>query len=685
MILPLLFSATISLAGGLECSQLFPDSLGKKLSPSVPIKPGFLAEEAISYGLEIEYDVKTNPKILADYIPAKMDLSKWIQMSLPERAKYVQQSLGKSKLEKSVKHLLGTFVLFRMPDAPTWLPEQVTVETHGTVEISGVITNTYQGLDDISFKLESRLGKGFYQSHVVFVPNKASGLAGFALFDADRSEVQVLSQGYEKHLERPDFAPGANLLHYALGPLSEKSLASILKAGQSALNGDSVGSGGSQRLIYGAALRDDVYPEGKVGYELRQYSSNRAALMKGTWELTEILAENRTADFQQYESVKMIEWDLAGQMVSDPKRITLARVQQYLHSIENYLKQQSSFVVTGGARFDERFLFPLRDWEQNPVVAKSLNSIEAKAQIHAATQEYIAEFQEIILGNVAPADGIRTLQIAMGKWAFNSGLAPLFDLYAKSDLNVDAIPWNAQKPIVRGPFVGVPLKADTESLRLWTTLQKAKLGIADSADTISFYNLIHDNSKFATIIKPSDIVDAALITQRWDSRGKKLAHVMIKIDFKKTSVNMYEQTPTGLGRHLTTDSIILTVSFQNSQAENGQEIRSGFRDNSRAISFRAFNGADSDFTRTATTEAMALTPEQVSDLLKDYIEMAEARGGNEAFNLDRNNCATNCYQLVSEAVHNRSIPRQIVETLLRVVDFDAKWTSKLFHLNGWIR
>src|SRR5262249_27860936 len=160
--------------------------------------------------------------------------------------------------------------------------------------------------------------------------------------------------GYRRFLDDPKKTPGANLLHYALGPASEQTREFILGAGKAIEEGRSIGSGGAQRLIYGPALRDDVYPKGKVGYELRQYSSSRRAMLAGTWELTQILVDNRIGDFAGYEDVPMINPELAYFLTDSG--LEPAQVRGYVLDIESHLKSKSSFLFTGGASFGERFL-----------------------------------------------------------------------------------------------------------------------------------------------------------------------------------------------------------------------------------------------------------------------------------------------------------------------------------------
>jgi hypothetical protein len=453
--------------------------------------------------------------------------------------------------------------------------------------------------------------------------------------------------------------------------------------------GKKAGSGGSQRLIYGPALRDDVYPDGLVGYELRQYSSSRRGLIEGTAELTEIIEAGRQADFRPYESVGMIQSSLAKRIAGGAPALSEKRARSYLQGLDREMRRQADFSVVGGASFGERFLFPLRDWEDNPVLRVSPDPAAARARVQAATEEYLGTLRSLVASGASPKEAIPALKIALGKWGKDAELTPLFDQFAAPKEKVFP-PWREAARAERGAFVGKEMQERAASVRLLSFGESQALGIPASNKNVSFYNLKHDGAeeKWAASFDPADVKGASLVTQEIDLQGKPAYHSMIRIDFAPDSpaARLYAQVRDGLGREARAESLYLSVGMQKEAGSKAGEKLSVL-DRRHAVSYQVYTPdylARHEGGMKLETLPLKLDSAEAANLMKIYLERAHTRGGQDHFDLAYNGCAANCYLVVKEAMGNEKRAPKLVEWLLRAFRFHPKWSPALFRANRWV-
>ncbi|HWU44403.1 MAG TPA: hypothetical protein VN132_13220, partial [Bdellovibrio sp.] len=185
--------------------------------------------DRFSYGYEVEFVPSQNPKILLYYKVAKYSDAIWLKMTLRQRLAAFNEYIG--RYPKTVRTLmagLGQIVMTRLENAPAFLPQKASVEAHGTIEISGEVFDKEVEMSARVRRTDETLGKGYWQAHVVFPKEYVNDISGFVSFSTDFAYLQSLSKSYERYLKNPQVIPGSVLVHYALGPISQKDFNSLI-------------------------------------------------------------------------------------------------------------------------------------------------------------------------------------------------------------------------------------------------------------------------------------------------------------------------------------------------------------------------------------------------------------------------------------------------------------------------
>ncbi len=396
------------------------------------LKPKGLRSETsikgqITYGYEVEFVPDINSQIFNFYRLPKFTEDTWLQLTPQQRITEFQTFLADyPKLLRTVLTSLGRLNVVKLQNAPEYLPEKLLIESHGTVEAVGeVFTDSKQMADKIHL-LVKILGKGYWQSHVVFPKEYSSYLSGFIAFSTDHAYLSSLTKSYEKFKRDPESIPGVILTHYALGHLSQKGFQEVIENNERSLLGKNVGKGGTQRLINGPALRDDAYPKGLVGMELRQFSVRHEEMLSEVDFVTNLLIKNQMFLFNAFKEIKLLDFKVYEQLTPDRAE----RWKPFFRRMDRYFKGTSASSVVGGASYEERLLTPLRDWKNHPVVQHTgLSASEiaqAQMRIEDATNVFKAEVDQIIAENRSEKESAIALRISVSKWASATGLESLF-------------------------------------------------------------------------------------------------------------------------------------------------------------------------------------------------------------------------------------------------------------------
>jgi phosphatidylserine/phosphatidylglycerophosphate/cardiolipin synthase-like enzyme len=384
-------------------------------------------EGQISYGYEVEFVPEQSPQIFNFYRLPKYSEIQWLKLSPEQRLGEFKSKLAKyPKLLRTILTSLGRMKLEKLKAAPDFLPEKLLIEAHGTVEVVGEVFKDQKEMGDKIRRIVDTLGKGYWQSHVVFPREYGANLSGYVAFSTDHAYLTSLTKSYVKYLRDPESLPGVLLTHYALGPLSQKGFTETVENTEKSLLGKSIGKGGTQRLINGPALRDDVYPDGLVGMELRQFSLRHEEMLKEVNLATHLLVKNQMFLFNTFKETQLLDFKVYEQLSQE----SASTWSKFFKRMGRYLEHTSASVAVGGASYEHRLLMPLRDWKNHPIVQNAgLSPKEiaaAEARIDKATLEFKSEVDQIIANNLSEKDSVVALRISISKWAYDSGLEPLF-------------------------------------------------------------------------------------------------------------------------------------------------------------------------------------------------------------------------------------------------------------------
>ncbi|MBS1961518.1 MAG: hypothetical protein JST04_04840 [Bdellovibrionales bacterium] len=385
----------------------------------------------LSYGLELEFELSRAPNIVKYYRRFDIPEFAWNKMSDEARIKALNDTTPNRSWWRNWLTVVKKNKLQRISGGPEWLPKTLTIEGHGTYEVNGVIRNTIDELTEARKQYEDLFGPGSLQVHVVFPKSRITGAAGYMVYKSDESIITNLEISYEKYLKNPKKKPARRLIYWALGPMSEWNRQFFLANERVATLPKKFPKLGGRRLISGPVLRDDAYPAGYLGFELRQFAEGATDLIDEAEDLTVHLEKGTLKQFTAYENVELVSLELipkyfarTGKSGSGPP----AAWQAFFQSIGDELEKTFYFKIAGGARGRERFLIPLRDWENYPAVQALPKGERATviADLRAAGDAYHARVEEIMNGKGTLAEKIDDLRVAIGEWSDRAKLSRVF-------------------------------------------------------------------------------------------------------------------------------------------------------------------------------------------------------------------------------------------------------------------
>ncbi|MEE3079849.1 MAG: hypothetical protein VX341_10970, partial [Bdellovibrionota bacterium] len=327
----------------------------------------------ISYGLEIELLLNETPDILKQYRLNNYSEDEWAQLSIEEK---LSEALEQVKVSDAYSELFS-----KMPSAHDSLPNTLFIEGHKTVEANNIVFNTLGEAQDFLKYFDKSVGRGSVQGHVVY-PDKVEidGAAGFVVFEADYAQLHNLERGYDRLLKNPETTPANNLIHHALGPLSEDERLLYIVNQDALINQEQFNNIGKAKTVYGVNFRaGKPYEDGYVGFEHRQYHKNYERLVDGMdYQSRELEKKGDLSRYKDFEDAPQIDSSLISARI-DEYQIDLDKddLELFLISAGEVIEKKSKEMgfTFGGAQPEHRFLFPLKDWINNPILNEMPESI----------------------------------------------------------------------------------------------------------------------------------------------------------------------------------------------------------------------------------------------------------------------------------------------------------------------
>lgn len=381
----------------------------------------------ITFGLEIEASIRENPKIVLDYRPTHIDEAAWLKIPEEERVRtardWEDQYIKVSKVP----------LFERLSTADPGFPQTLKSEGDGNVEFKGYVFNTVGELKDYTDKFVARYGRASMQAHVAYPATPMPGTTGYIIFEADASQFQSFERNYSRYEEDKSITPAKNLVHHSLGPLGEDDKETFAAFEQKAARGEKLPNPWGSRITSAPVFRGDVYPEGVVGHELRQFHKRNNELVDSanllSWQLA---SPEGLARYHPFTQVRLIQGALPAERTKElGLEIDTDQWRQYFLGISELIRSPFPNLMYGGAHLSERFFFPLRDWERYPLV-ENLAEPERTAvreRIRTATRNYIKSVDEIVHSNQKDWDSIRKLQVLNAKWGDEVKLSGEFEKF----------------------------------------------------------------------------------------------------------------------------------------------------------------------------------------------------------------------------------------------------------------
>lgn len=382
----------------------------------------------VTYGIEIEFDLDS--KILDFYRLPKSTDEAWAKLGPAEKkaafGKFLSACKGKIS---ALLHPECAKGLPKIAGAPGWMPANASFELHGTVELSGFVFEDLAKAKEFSRLADSTFGVGYYQGHVVWPKRAVPGLYGYLGFQYDKSALLALAKGFQKW-EKTGEIPAKSFARRALGYPDASSAARIRGRTESIAPEVEVGKGGMDRLISGPVLRDDVYPEGWIGVEHRQFHRNPGVMIEEMDSFSSQVKNGSFEDFRAFEGFEGVSARDAMNLAKYTQAAEPADLLSYLRKLDLKMRYDHGLFRTGASSFADRFLLPLKDWESHPVLLSlsAEDRLAAQSKIAAATKAYGEELARLSREGLAP-DSEDKIRIAISRWAHDSGLSAHFENY----------------------------------------------------------------------------------------------------------------------------------------------------------------------------------------------------------------------------------------------------------------
>lgn len=385
----LLISVT-GLAQGPECLKSY------QLSPRVPI----------SFGLEVEFDLTRNPKIIEDYRAENISEKKWMSFSYEEKRHHI---LNKSKFMNLVK----------MSTAPQWLPQELWRENSGNFELTDVVFQNYSDWKRALEESKKRYGIGAAQAHIVYNPIKVSGsLTGFVAFSGDLAQVSILEKGYQKYLQDFNKIPGNNLAHSVLGPMSGEGINSTQKFENKIRASSKIINETGGKYFLSTVLRGGIYGnKSLVGFELRQFNFDYQSLDVEVKNTLDLINKNLFEKFRPYEKFSETYQQIIARLHNEYDHKDLL----WIANLERASLKNKNFYLN--------IVFLFKDWKSHPIL-KTLpmeDQLRVRTNIVEKEGQLISEMNQVLQQqNLSEKEVQKLIRVLVAKYFYELNLSNFF-------------------------------------------------------------------------------------------------------------------------------------------------------------------------------------------------------------------------------------------------------------------
>ncbi len=391
----------------------------------------------ISFGIEIEFNVRENPNLVDYYRIPNVSETKW--RSLGREAKIRLSTDWEKRIYKDYKAV----AYVRLRDAPVKFPEQLLNESNGNVEMNGLIFDTVADARAFLVEFESLVGKGALQGHVVAEKSSLPGLTGYTVFKADENQLKTLEHGYARYLKNPGSIPGKSITHHSLAPLYQEDIAVFRSYEEALRTGGELPHVADSKHLNAPVMRGGgIYGKSKMGFEGRQFHRRSEELIEWQDDLSRTLEKD--GDLSRYEvfsDARQIQNGLIDERLRDLRnweieksgeiqRLRAVPWTSFQNKVAIWVRDQVPHIDYGARDTGLRMFFPLRPWADHPILT-SLKSSERDAieeVIHRETLVYIRTLEQLSAKADLPgAEGLKQIQVANAKWAHGVRLSRYFD------------------------------------------------------------------------------------------------------------------------------------------------------------------------------------------------------------------------------------------------------------------
>lgn len=360
---------------------------------------------AVSFGLEVEFDLNKNPRVLDDYRSEKTSEKKWLELSSQEKLHLIS---NKGKVTRLIK----------MSHVPEWLPLELRREASGTFELTDVVFQNYSDWKKALEESKARYGIGAAQTHLVYNPAEVAGsLTGFVAFSGDLAQLNVLEKGYAKYLQDSEKIPGNNLVHFVLGPMSGEGLVNTKKFEDKIRVSDKVLNETGGKYYLSTVLRGGIYGSKPLaGFELRQFNFDYQGLDREVQNTLHLLNQNLLENFRVYESFSETHQQILERLYRDHDASSL----QWIEKLEQLSAKDKNFY------FNLISLF--KDWKRHPII----NSLSVAEQLKFRTMiiekesHLISEINQMLKRSLSTKNAQKELRILIAKHFYELKLSDLF-------------------------------------------------------------------------------------------------------------------------------------------------------------------------------------------------------------------------------------------------------------------
>lgn len=482
----------------------------------------------ITFGLEVELLLKDNPNIVKFYKVEGYEDSVWAALSIDEKLKISQKAIDKADAYEEI--------FIKLPGGHAKLPDTIFVEGHKTIEANGIIFDSIGETEDFLKYFSENIGRGSFQGHVAYKDySKVDGVTGYIIFESDLAQLDNLERGYSRYLGDNSIIPSKSLVHHSLGPLSEDERLLFM------VYEDAVNSGeaknikeriGNAKTILGPNFRPGrPYPEGFVGYEHRQYHKRFEDLLQGmdyqSRELEVTAGLKRYADFGELEQIddahlerNIKDYNLGFDV--DDISLFFITAGEIIHK-----RSESHEMALGGAKGENRFFFPLKDWTNHPIVQKLPKGERSKVKkkIQASTTSFLEDVNKLVkntdLDNIDDKTLIE-LQILNAKWGNEVNLSKYFRTYRQEVMN---------EVTARGP----PVYHTTPRVEFAKQTSQITSKSGEMTNVYSMNSSLNKNIQYKQVKNNSAEIIFEPNTGKW-------GHVRIRIGEKDYSFNYNKST-----------------------------------------------------------------------------------------------------------------------------------------------